>query len=72
MTLNKFLLFVLLFFISVPFQASTTPFTLVIDAGHGGKDPGAVNGKAQEKNINLNVALKAGELIEKNCKMTLL
>ena len=68
MTLNKFLLFVLLFFISVPFQASTTPFTLVIDAGHGGKDPGAVNGKAQEKNINLNVALKAGELIEKNCK----
>ena len=68
MTLNKFLLFVLLFFISVPFHASTTPFTLVIDAGHGGKDPGAVNGKAQEKNINLNVALKAGELIEKNCK----
>ena len=43
-------------------------FVVVLDAGHGGKDPGAVNGKAQEKNINLNVALKVGKLIEENCK----
>ena len=43
-------------------------FVLVIDAGHGGKDPGAVNGKNQEKTINLNVALKMGKLIEDNCK----
>jgi N-acetylmuramoyl-L-alanine amidase len=43
-------------------------FVLVIDAGHGGKDPGAVNGKNQEKAINLNVALKMGKLIEDNCK----
>ena len=43
-------------------------FILVIDAGHGGKDPGAVNGKNQEKSINLNVALKMGQLIEENCK----
>ncbi len=43
-------------------------FVLVIDAGHGGKDPGAVNGKNQEKSINLNVALKMGQLIEENCK----
>ena len=43
-------------------------FVLVIDAGHGGKDPGAVNGKNQEKSINLNVALKMGKLIEENCK----
>ena len=43
-------------------------FVLVIDAGHGGKDPGAVNGKNQEKTINLNVALKMGKLIEENCK----
>ena len=27
-------------------------FVLVIDPGHGGKDPGAVNGKNQEKTIN--------------------
>lgn len=43
-------------------------FILVIDAGHGGKDPGAVNGKSQEKTINLNIALKMGKLIEENCK----
>jgi len=43
-------------------------FVLVIDPGHGGKDPGAVNGKNQEKSINLNVALKMGKLIEENCK----
>ena len=43
-------------------------FILVIDPGHGGKDPGAVNGKNQEKTINLNVALKMGKLIEDNCK----
>lgn len=42
-------------------------FILVIDPGHGGKDPGAVNGKSQEKTINLNIALKMGKLIEENC-----
>lgn len=42
-------------------------FTVVIDAGHGGKDPGAVNGKYKEKTVNLNVALRTGELIERNC-----
>jgi len=41
----------------------------VIDAGHGGHDPGAISPdrKFQEKNINLDVALKLGALIEKNC-----
>lgn len=43
-------------------------FILVIDAGHGGKDPGAVNGKSYEKDINLDVALELGRLIEKECK----
>ncbi len=43
------------------------PFTLVIDAGHGGKDPGAQSGKAKEKNINLAVALAFGKLVEQNC-----
>ncbi|MDR2653155.1 MAG: N-acetylmuramoyl-L-alanine amidase [Prevotellaceae bacterium] len=39
---------------------------IVIDAGHGGKDPGAVGKKGKEKNITLSVALKLGELISKN------
>ena len=43
------------------------PYTLVIDAGHGGKDPGAMNKAGKEKNINLAVALALGKLVEKNC-----
>lgn len=42
-------------------------FVVVIDAGHGGHDPGAVGKISKEKNINLNVALKVGNLIKKNC-----
>ena len=39
---------------------------VVIDAGHGGKDPGAIsrNGKYKEKNITLSVALELGRLIK--------
>ena len=36
------------------------PFTLVIDAGHGGKDPGAKGKIINEKEINLKIALKLG------------
>jgi len=43
-------------------------FTVVIDPGHGGKDPGAIGKRGKEKNINLNVALKLGNLIRENCK----
>jgi N-acetylmuramoyl-L-alanine amidase len=40
---------------------------VVIDAGHGGKDPGAIGVTGvKEKEINLEVALKLGKLIEKN------
>lgn len=42
-------------------------FVVVIDAGHGGHDPGAVGKISKEKNINLNVALKLGRQIKKNC-----
>lgn len=42
-------------------------FTLVIDPGHGGKDPGAIGRFSREKNINLSVAKAFGELVEKNC-----
>ncbi|KAA6350486.1 N-acetylmuramoyl-L-alanine amidase AmiC [termite gut metagenome] len=43
-------------------------FVLVIDPGHGGRDPGAIGKISKEKNINLTVALKLGDLIKKNCK----
>lgn len=44
------------------------PFVLVIDAGHGGKDPGAVGAISKEKDINLKVALALGKLVEDNLK----
>lgn len=49
---------------------SDKSFTVVIDAGHGGNDPGAVGRRGKEKNINLSVALKLGKLIEANCADT--
>lgn len=45
-------------------------FTVVIDAGHGGHDPGAIGKRGREKNINLSVALKVGRLIKENCPDT--
>lgn len=49
---------------------STKDFTVVIDAGHGGNDPGALGRRGKEKAINLEVALKLGRYIETNCKDT--
>lgn len=48
-------------------SSSTMLKTVVIDAGHGGKDPGCIsaNKKYYEKNITLSVALKLGALIKK-------
>lgn len=39
--------------------------TVVIDAGHGGKDPGAIGKNSREKDIVLKIALKLGEYINK-------
>ncbi len=38
--------------------------TIVIDAGHGGKDPGAIGKKTKEKTVTLKVALKLGNYIK--------
>ena len=61
---TRFIALTLLWLIPVIMPAK---FVLVIDAGHGGNDPGAIGTYSKEKNINLNVALKLGSLIEKNC-----
>ncbi len=40
---------------------------IVIDAGHGGHDPGAVGKKSKEKDITLDVALLTGKMIQTFC-----
>jgi N-acetylmuramoyl-L-alanine amidase len=40
--------------------------TIVIDAGHGGEDPGAKGSYSTEKQVTLEVALKLGKLLEEN------
>ena len=42
-------------------------FTLVIDAGHGGRDAGAIGKFSKEKDINLRTALAFGKYVERNC-----
>ncbi len=39
---------------------------VVIDPGHGGKDPGAIGSKIKEKEVVLNIGLKLGKYIEEN------
>jgi len=50
-------------------RASTLPLlgkVIYIDAGHGGKDPGAISGNIYEKDINLEISFKLQEVLEKN------
>ena len=66
-------LFFMLLIMAVPAMAQKSgkkPFTVVIDAGHGGVDPGALGKKSQEKNINFNVSDRLGQLIkEASCNV---
>lgn len=68
-SLRIYLLFLLpLFFCSVSVADDKT-FTVVLDAGHGGKDPGAIGSTSRnrEKDINLGITLGIGKLLEKKC-----
>lgn len=62
----KYTLLLVAMLVAATVSAQKT-FTLVIDAGHGGKDAGAVGAFSYEKNINLRIALALGHLVERNC-----
>lgn len=64
MTILAFTGLLLIVRVSAQSIKSKNGYTVVIDAGHGGKDPGAVGGGYKEKDINLSVALKLGQLLE--------
>ena len=44
--------------------------TVVLDAGHGGHDTGAIGSKGKEKDVVLAITLKVGEYIKKNMPNT--
>ena len=64
----KIKLALLLFIVSAgaAFGQGNSKFRVVLDAGHGGKDYGAIYHGFIEKNIALNVALKVGKILEKD------
>ena len=61
------LLLITLISFAVAVNAASKPFTLVIDAGHGGHDTGAVGAISKEKNLTLKFAQAFGRMVEKNC-----
>ena len=64
---KKITLFIVFFVLFVGTSwAANGRFTLVIDAGHGGHDAGALGAISKEKDINLNVALAFGRDVEQN------
>ncbi len=65
----RLILFIMTFLIAFSASAKNNfqLKTIVIDAGHGGKDPGAIGAnKSYEKDVALAVALKFGEYVQKN------
>jgi len=69
---RSFLVILFLCFFAINATSQTKkPFTLIIDAGHGGHDPGTMGNKKykkHEKDVALSIALKFGKLVEKNLK----
>jgi N-acetylmuramoyl-L-alanine amidase len=53
---------------STDIQSQNLVDRIVIDAGHGGKDPGASGKNSREKDIVLSISLKIGKLMESNLK----
>ena len=66
-TLRLFTL-LMLCVLSCTVVSAANKYVVVIDAGHGGMDHGAIDNNVREKDINLAVALKVGEYIKKNSK----
>lgn len=65
------LIYLFTMLITVPAFARTDggQYIVVLDAGHGGKDPGAIgsSSKNREKDINLAITLGVGRLLQANC-----
>ena len=60
--MRKIIHILLVTLLALPVMAEK-PYTLVLDAGHGGKDPGAVGKFSREKDLNLKLVLAVGKQI---------
>lgn len=70
---SKYLfLLAFLFVLSMGLSQNTSKFKVVLDAGHGGKDPGTMRGAIKEKDIALDVVLKIGKILEQNKDITVI
>ncbi|PTL33077.1 N-acetylmuramoyl-L-alanine amidase [Prevotella sp. oral taxon 376] len=67
MSRKKFFSLVALMAFAMVATAASHKFTLVLDAGHGGHDTGAVGSISKEKDLTLKYALAFGRLIESKC-----
>ncbi len=67
----KYLLVSLIFLLTTSSfaQNGTDKFVVVLDAGHGGRDPGRPTKFDTEKKIALSIVLKLGKLLEENKKI---
>ena len=45
-------------------QGPLSGFTVILDAGHGGRDPGCVRNGVYEKNVNLSIVMKTKAMLE--------
>ena len=70
--IKKLILILFLFVSLATFGQSSTKFKVVLDAGHGGKDPGTMRGSIQEKDIVLDVVLMLGKILEQNKEITVI
>lgn len=61
--MRRYLLVLIVLVCTLPMMAAKS-YTVVLDAGHGGKDPGAVGKFSQEKDLNLSLVLKVGALLK--------
>ena len=67
----KYIILLVFLFVSTDFLGQNAPkFKVVLDAGHGGKDPGTMRGSIKEKDIVLDVVLKIGKILEQNKDIT--
>ena len=59
---SKLIIVTMIFLITLCSTSVVQAMTIVLDPGHGGQDPGAVNGSTYESDVNLKIARRKFEV----------